>query len=630
MPILKDIFQSQPSAFLGEMFSYGKSQLKADQLRLLLVLPNSCEQDHTNVYCNLVRLDLSATETLKPPRHPFIALSYVWGDTSPQKIIYINGKKKEIGPRLHEALLHIRDKLAPVALWVDAICINQDDVSEKQREVLKMKRIYTECQAVLYWLGIPENAPSFHAQWGPESAEIFGEFGQVYDELCERGEEARYNPFRAWESLYKDQDPHLLFRLNEALATMLFLPFWRRVWIAQEFVLARDGVFMWGTHTFNMKVLEALAQLQDRVQPRSRYEIDFGQSSQAYTITLGAIAMRSKRVSLLEALANTRYRLATWSHDYIYGMLGIAAAPGILPNYHKSKKEVFLEGFEIVISQETNLDVLSMCDRGWAKCSDPGSQPDADDWPTWLPDWSFDTLKGNESRFEIPVRSLLFDLQEYDPISFSACGYTTRVVSVLENRKHVSIRGVDFDTVAQTVGGVNDSWREIVKDLWNQYMLHPMYDSLKYMKAVCMKTSQYGRNQVPAKEEFDRIFSEASNQGRMPQRSVNQDSHLFRSEDDDLITNHDFKYEAGRGGPVHLMTNPSMYFITQRGLLGRGPVSTRPGDKVCVLFGGRVPFLLRPTETNLLQLVGETYIYGIMQGAAITVTQHQEKDFILC
>ncbi|KAF2028166.1 hypothetical protein EK21DRAFT_70251 [Setomelanomma holmii] len=67
-----------------------------------------------------------------------------------------------------------------------------------------------------------------------------------------------------------------------------------------------------------------------------------------------------------------------------------------------------------------------------------------------------------------------------------------------------------------------------------------------------------------------------------------------------------------------------VFFVTQSGYISIGPPDTQPGDEVWVLYGGQVPFILRPTdqsdesnEANLFRLVGDAYVHGIMDGEAV-------------
>ena len=65
--------------------------------------------------------------------------------------------------------------------------------------------------------------------------------------------------------------------------------------------------------------------------------------------------------------------------------------------------------------------------------------------------------------------------------------------------------------------------------------------------------------------------------------------------------------------------------------LGLGPQSLEIGDLVCVLAGGRVPYLIRPVndEDNEAQFVGEAYVHGIMHGEAVRAEGATVQEIIL-
>ena len=67
-------------------------------------------------------------------------------------------------------------------------------------------------------------------------------------------------------------------------------------------------------------------------------------------------------------------------------------------------------------------------------------------------------------------------------------------------------------------------------------------------------------------------------------------------------------------------------FNTLNGYMGLGPKVSKPGDVVCVLGGGMVPILLRPAN-GYFQVVGESYVHGIMEGEAVQLWKDKKlKD----
>ncbi|KAF4631343.1 hypothetical protein G7Y89_g6796 [Cudoniella acicularis] len=85
----------------------------------------------------------------------YAALSYTWGDIGSQRMIMINEKKLAVGENLWYFLRHrtTEDLASHQFLWIDAICINQQDVRERNHQVSLMGKIYLKASVVVIWLG---------------------------------------------------------------------------------------------------------------------------------------------------------------------------------------------------------------------------------------------------------------------------------------------------------------------------------------------------------------------------------------------------------------------------------------------------------------------------------------------
>ncbi|KAK8240956.1 heterokaryon incompatibility protein-domain-containing protein [Phyllosticta capitalensis] len=87
----------------------------------------------------------------------FTALSYVWGTDSPDMnvdYITIDGScRLKITPNCRKALTALRNKFGAITIWVDAICINQQDIEERSRQVQLMEEIYSWAKCTYVWMG---------------------------------------------------------------------------------------------------------------------------------------------------------------------------------------------------------------------------------------------------------------------------------------------------------------------------------------------------------------------------------------------------------------------------------------------------------------------------------------------
>lgn len=136
---------------------------KPDEIRLLIISPSANLEDP--VYCQLVS---TADQPAGNPPLTYEALSYTWGNDDPIHEIKILNVRKEgrkptlkklwakfyIRSNLHAALRHLRDSAHRITLWVDALCINQKDDTERNSQVKRMAEIFNRASNVCVWLGV--------------------------------------------------------------------------------------------------------------------------------------------------------------------------------------------------------------------------------------------------------------------------------------------------------------------------------------------------------------------------------------------------------------------------------------------------------------------------------------------
>ncbi|KAL0939929.1 uncharacterized protein CTRU02_206539 [Colletotrichum truncatum] len=177
----------------------------------------------------------------------YTALSYVWGDAIDTLPIHVDNHIFHATKNLHSALLHIRvilDSSDVVPLWIDAICINQNDTLERNHQVARMREIYSAADLVLTWLGpdlgdgllylreLGDHAFSKYFMSGPEDPyappQMVGERPQNPEILTSHVQD-RFADIRAAVKVYVSV-------------------YWERVWTVQEYSApTKLGVFLSGT-----------------------------------------------------------------------------------------------------------------------------------------------------------------------------------------------------------------------------------------------------------------------------------------------------------------------------------------------------------------------------------------------
>src|ERR1700753_1696292 len=122
-----------------------KALLTASSTRILKLLPGSKQ---AALSFELLEISLDPK-----PKCLYEALSYVWGSTDPPYFINCGNARIRITKNCHEALLRLRKRLKPRMLWVDAICIDQRSLQERNHQVRLMGHIYSKATTVIAWLG---------------------------------------------------------------------------------------------------------------------------------------------------------------------------------------------------------------------------------------------------------------------------------------------------------------------------------------------------------------------------------------------------------------------------------------------------------------------------------------------
>lgn len=173
----------------------------------------------------------------------FTALSYEWGDVKKPKAITCNSADFFVTRNLLAALVDVRRTSARRRLWIDAICINQNDDREKKHQLARMGEIYRRATCTIAWLG----RPSFLSGWGFEAWNTLS--NTMRGRRQENGHES---PVRGTILPVRG----LLRRLgiggsitvwnHSIIIPLLRRSYFSRIWIVQEVALSRHLEFVCG------------------------------------------------------------------------------------------------------------------------------------------------------------------------------------------------------------------------------------------------------------------------------------------------------------------------------------------------------------------------------------------------
>jgi hypothetical protein len=231
-------------------------------------------------------------------------------------MIALNGSPFPIHHNLYLAMLHLRSSTHVLPLWVDAICINQVDMSERNAQVAMMSFIYTRAQKVVAWIGVKEYRNKLSVFQGMALDWKAGQVRNFASSIAHQagGTQLRY-------SLEPGQS---------TFARIADSSYWTRLWVVQEVCLPRILVFVYGSKIWtcetlqNWEVLKAAKSGCQQQRPKNPENV----GNDGLDAMLGLLEMRDARhtdAMMLENLVEVFAKHGCGElRDRLYGLVGLA------------------------------------------------------------------------------------------------------------------------------------------------------------------------------------------------------------------------------------------------------------------------------------------------------------------
>ncbi|KAK4557026.1 hypothetical protein LTR86_006007 [Recurvomyces mirabilis] len=353
--------------------------LQPSETRLLTLLPGEYEAE--------IRSSLWICSLDNKPRYE--ALSYTWGPISKDLSIYVNGHIMSVTDNLEAALRRLRYKDRQRVLWVDALCIDQHSVAERNHQVTFMSRIYRAASRVLVWLG--------------DCDQPWSKFEPRLD----------YRP--TVDSFVLWQAEHLIKSFKQAVEEAQ-PQWWTRAWTVQEFVVAREiPLLCFGEYAVE---LELFSKSIFKESPECTSLLD----SIRNLAELKRLHNANK-LDLLRALSLTSDRQAADPRDTIYSLLGLIrdiSSASIQPDYAEPVASVLARATRICWWHAERPFLPPVESQGWTlslKCTSEAVQITGtlsevpSNWSLDLPSWKHrDKAPGADSD---PARHGYADFKEH-------------------------------------------------------------------------------------------------------------------------------------------------------------------------------------------------------------------------
>ncbi|KAG4439644.1 hypothetical protein IFR05_004893 [Cadophora sp. M221] len=272
---MADPSQASPASPANRSDIYSRKDLRQRCIRLLDL--DSIIDGQNNSLAGALRVvSLDSNPT-------FDALSYSWGKDSrfPACEILCSNSPVPITQNCYDALTTLREHFGVRAIWVDAICINQEDKTEKAHQIPLMRDIYGKAQRVLVWLGIGTDQSNKAIEWIIDDAyRHIGAFSNVQFKSFPRNMHYKevmkivklmpeYFARRRLRSQPKNQTVPLYNPL--AMEDILKRDWFSRMWTIQELVMAKEPLVICGTKSvrwndFFWTMIKVLRKQDDKIR----------------------------------------------------------------------------------------------------------------------------------------------------------------------------------------------------------------------------------------------------------------------------------------------------------------------------------------------------------------------------
>ncbi|KAH7256186.1 heterokaryon incompatibility protein-domain-containing protein [Fusarium tricinctum] len=563
--------------------------------RLLTINPSQHES-------SIISCTMQNHEMTRCP--PYEAMSYTWGDDKATETILVNGGHFALRPNLFSALKSLRSLDSPRLIWIDAICINQQDESERNHQVWQMNNIYSRAAVVNVWLGsatassdagigflekfhsllyqnpkgqLPIVGSTIELLGSEESGSKTERATSVYPKSIESYHEFYGSILSLLDNLDVASD------LNHSVALLSRL-WWRRMWTLQESVLCPNVLCWCGSKIF---LIEHLYHLSYFIYFSINFNVWKGTPIQP-EVSLRAVWRAAdlrehmatrKRIRLALALDSTWNRAASDQKDKVIGLLGLVGRQHDLqPEYSWPVEKVYRLAMRATLVEEGSLDCLGLISEARELRNKKLN--------SWVPDFS---VHDNPLSDEITSLSKPIFLQKIFNASLHKSGVKPLITT--END----------DTWENSIRAVLEEWRTILLPSDTYRTGEPFHLAFWRTVLVDLKQGEHPKR------------TSAIGAKRLDEDDIRELPRLDTAEGTERLLNTWSSCLQPEYQTLRLIEQFSRRFIlTDTGYIGLRPPDTQVGDSICVLLGGSVPYALRRNHDNTC------YIHGIMDGEFFT------------
>ena len=658
------IMSGNTGSRFDEAFRYDQCPFKTtEEIRILTLLEHG-GRPNDPIECTLSTRILSTAPEKYEDRYE--ALSYSWGTGEIDRHIKIcvgSSKPYTFGVRsnLFAALKQLRLLDEPRPLWIDAICIDQNNHEEKNAQVPKMPKIYNGAWNVCVWLG---------------------------DEDEDQGSRLAFNYIR--RALNLDDFDRLVADSRtpqewQALASVMTKPWFSRRWVIQEIALAKRATIYCGTNQITWSEFAEAVSLFEEVRPETQiisnsnrimqpnnliylndflYEIPQLAATQLVRATLDVFRksedgqIMEKNFPLEVLMSDFSAFKVTRPHDVIYAVL--ALAKGVTSVQSKSENPDSVQSSPVATERDSKesiivnalankfvqrvtekvyhvdyeKDFVDVCKEFLSYTVDAGKSLDIICRP-WVPEDTEDVTNSAKPSWLLTTLHTAFRIQ-------SDGSYVRANADTLVGRPNQGKRNYNACSHTKVLGFEFGEGNKRLSLFVDGFIVDVVGDVKACAKdgkipKEWLTTGRWDDQSASPPEQFWRTLVASRGPGGLncprfyPRacRSLKSQVYgggistmeLLRQNQSTMIT----KF-LRRVQEVIWMRR---LFTTRRNLLGLAPQESGKGDLICILYGCSVPVILRRHDANPFDIyykfIGECYVHDLMDGEAFTIQKKRPQ-----
>jgi hypothetical protein len=572
----------------------------------------------------------------------YTAISYEWDGQSPTEEFELLNGNIRITKNLNNAIRRVRHSEYRSYIWADALCINQENISERNAQVRNMGLIYSRAYRVIVWLGDP--SPRDALAFGV--AHLLADFATRLNITLRSGtRESVSYVYEEFRKQIKDPEAYVTCRccqvpvfwpqstFTEAFAALDQL--WRkswffRAWVIQEVGLSGDRcTFTCGPHHAPAEIL-FFALLVHMLLSDFR-PCDFLETDDALYAIL-VLTRRYERVVRYQSdiedlmdllLLTSRGVRATDPHDLVYAMRALSfmeQVPALNPDYSIGIPELWRR---VTLAVLTRPPEERRPFSGSVILSLPSTQKDNPNrrvcLPTWVPDIQQFTIQaenrymdyqnlGTEQSAGGPSRTIWAQAKPGLPLMLQLKGIVhSRIEAILPDSQYTNMNDLTENLIPWYFRcrrfALTRGWRH--KDM--KFTIGRLLLQGKEPRPVPSHRIEFHRKALAHWRKKARE--------RLPWIKQMDDVPLIA-----LVLDLGWYFipRAEFGAKLEIPDRMKVLAVTTDGRCAWVPECAEVGDHVFLCQGAPFPFVLRKVGvfTNWYKLIGDGYVHGIENGEA--------------